>query len=148
MNSTAQFHRSFFSAAPTSGPARAGNQRSSASFAGALAATAQKHASGEPLASPPLSVREVIVEQPRKSGLLSRAWSWFTRNRAFGAEKQMRILETLSLGEKRFVALLNVEGRKFLVGGGASGVSLITPLDPAPGSDATASISRSAERAQ
>jgi hypothetical protein len=57
-------------------------------------------------------------------------WSWLMGNRAVRAEKQLRLAETLSLGEKRFVAVLQVDGRKFLVGGGASGVTMLTPLAP------------------
>jgi flagellar biogenesis protein FliO len=47
----------------------------------------------------------------------------------------LRVHETVSLGEKRFVALLSVEGREFLIGGGPTGVSLLaqlgTALEPA-----------------
>jgi flagellar biogenesis protein FliO len=38
----------------------------------------------------------------------------------------MRIAETIPLGEKRFVALLTVDGREFLIGGSASSVSLLS----------------------
>jgi flagellar biogenesis protein FliO len=41
----------------------------------------------------------------------------------------MRLQETVSLGEKRIVALLEIDGRRFLVGGGSSGVSLLAQLD-------------------
>jgi len=69
----------------------------------------------------------------RKGGILSRVFSWLRSNRAFGVEKQLRLGETITLGEKRFVAILHVEGKKFLIGGGASGISLLTALDaPAP----------------
>jgi flagellar biogenesis protein FliO len=44
------------------------------------------------------------------------------------ATKRLRVAETVSLGEKRFVALVSVEGREFLIGGGASGVSLLATL--------------------
>jgi hypothetical protein len=67
--------------------------------------------------------------QPKLSqpSLLSRALSWF---RASGArQNQLRLAETVSLGEKRFVAIIQVEGRKFLIGGGTAGVSLLTQLD-------------------
>ena len=33
------------------------------------------------------------------------------------------------LGEKRFLAVVWMEGREFLIGGGASGVSVVTQLD-------------------
>jgi hypothetical protein len=63
---------------------------------------------------------------PPAPGLLKRAWSWM--NRKYVPAKQLRVAETISLGEKRFVAVVQVEGRKFLIGGGASGVALLTQL--------------------
>jgi len=42
----------------------------------------------------------------------------------------------VSLGEKRFVAVVCLEGREFLVGGGASGVSLLTQLGSREPADA------------
>jgi flagellar biogenesis protein FliO len=66
--------------------------------------------------------------QPAASGLLSRAWSWLQKNNKFSVAKQLRVAETISLGEKRFVALVDIDGQKFLIGGGASGVSLLTQL--------------------
>lgn len=61
----------------------------------------------------------------------------FLRARAV-APKQLRVAETVSLGEKRFVAIVQVEGQRFLIGGGASGVSLLTELDRAPKSKTVA----------
>ncbi len=75
------------------------------------------------------------AEEPKKQsqaaaggGLLLRAWSWLQKNNKFSAAKQLRVSETISLGEKRFVALVDIEGQKFLIGGGASGVSLLTQV--------------------
>ena len=59
---------------------------------------------------------------------LARAWSWLHAKYAATTTKRLRVSETVSLGEKRFVALVCVEGREFLVGGGASGVSLLAQL--------------------
>jgi hypothetical protein len=77
----------------------------------------------------------------RKPAAFSRAWTWLKKKRVLGVEKQLKVSETLSLGEKRFVAILNVEGRKFLIGGGATGVSLLTQLDDAT---ATAGVVKAA----
>ena len=66
------------------------------------------------------------VEKAQRRGGL---FSWLRSRRVF-AEKQLRVSESLSLGEKRFVAILHAEGRKFLIGGGASGVSLLATLEP------------------
>jgi flagellar biogenesis protein FliO len=57
------------------------------------------------------------------------------RKYALGATKRLRVAETVSLGEKRFVALVRVEDCEFLIGGGASGVSLLTQLGTVPGAD-------------
>jgi len=45
------------------------------------------------------------------------------------APKQLRLAETVALGEKRFVAIIHAQGRQYLVGGGASGVVLLTELN-------------------
>ena len=63
-------------------------------------------------------------------GLLSRAFSFLRASTA--ATKQLRVVETISLGEKRFAAILYADGRRFLVGGGTAGVSLLAPLDETP----------------
>jgi hypothetical protein len=42
--------------------------------------------------------------------------------------KRLHVAETVSLGEKRFVAVIKVDGREFLIGGGASNVALLAQL--------------------
>jgi hypothetical protein len=46
-------------------------------------------------------------------------------------EKKLHVVETVSLGERRFVTILQVEGRKFLIGGSSSNVSMLASLDSA-----------------
>ncbi len=96
----------------------------------------------QPVVEEPLRVHEAQAPepklfashmQPRVPGLMARIWSALTGNRFRRAEKQLRLRETVALGEKRFVAVLEVEGRKFLIGGGSTGVSLLTALGPAQG---------------
>jgi hypothetical protein len=65
-------------------------------------------------------------------GMLTRAWTWLRAKYTQTATKRLRVAETVSLGEKRFVSIVRVEGREFLIGGGASGVSLLAQLGPAP----------------
>lgn len=60
---------------------------------------------------------------------LARAWSWLQKQPAFSGKKKLRVSETVSLGDKRFVAVVHIEGQKFLIGGGASGVSLLAELE-------------------
>ncbi|MGA9673390.1 MAG: flagellar biosynthetic protein FliO [Terracidiphilus sp.] len=65
--------------------------------------------------------------QPRSAALsfVTRAWSWLHTKYTISANKRLRLAETVSLGDKRFVSLVTVDGREFLIGGGASGVSLL-----------------------
>jgi hypothetical protein len=62
-----------------------------------------------------------------QGSVLRRAFSWLNENRS--TPKRLRVLETVTLGDKRLVAVIQAEGRRFLVGGGPSGVSLLTALD-------------------
>ena len=67
--------------------------------------------------------------RPRQSQLIARAWNWLQKRQALSAKKQLRVSETVSLGEKRFIAVVQVEHQKFLIGGGSTGVSLLAELD-------------------
>jgi hypothetical protein len=63
------------------------------------------------------------------SGLISRAWRWFReRQSARSNTKRLQLSASLSLGEKRFIAVIQVDGQQFLVGGGATNVSLLAHL--------------------
>ena len=63
-------------------------------------------------------------------GLLSRAWGWLrSRNVARSSTRRLRVAETVSLGEKRFVAVVQVDGRHFLVAGGPTNIALLAQLD-------------------
>jgi hypothetical protein len=88
----------------------------------------------EPTASPtrPASPASANSERKARPSPLSRAWSWLHSKYALSATKRLRVSETVSLGEKRFVALVCVEGREFLIGGGSAGVSLLSALGTAP----------------
>jgi flagellar biogenesis protein FliO len=43
----------------------------------------------------------------------------------------LRVCESVSLGEKRFVALIQVDDQRFLIGGSAASVSLLSRLQEA-----------------
>ena len=64
--------------------------------------------------------------------LVPEAWSvlkWILqRAKAQQARKNLRVCETVSLGEKRFVAVVQVDEERFLIGGSSSAVSLLTRL--------------------
>lgn len=78
--------------------------------------------------------------QPRNTPLLARAWKWLQKQHAISAKKQLRVSETVSLGEKRFVAVVQAGGQRFLVGGGSSGVSLLAELDRDSEQDCSATL--------
>jgi hypothetical protein len=42
----------------------------------------------------------------------------------------LKIAETVSLGEKRFVSILEVDGEQFLVGGSPANIVLLARLEP------------------
>jgi hypothetical protein len=66
-----------------------------------------------------------------QSSVLKSLFAWLQAKYASSATKRLRVAEMVPLGEKRFLAVVCVEGREFLVGGGASGVSVVTQLDAA-----------------
>jgi len=61
-----------------------------------------------------------------------RLWRTFPVLRVRKMPRQLRLCESLSLGEKRVVAVVQYEGQKFLVGGSAHSVRLLGRLGPAP----------------
>jgi flagellar biogenesis protein FliO len=64
------------------------------------------------------------------TGLLSRAWEWIrTRRMTRTSDRRLRVAETVSLGEKRFVAVVQVDGRHFLLAGGPTNIALLAQLD-------------------
>jgi len=64
------------------------------------------------------------------SGLLTRALNWI-RNLQPGlaGNRRLQVVTTALLGEKRFVAVIRVDGLEFLIGGGATSVALLAQLD-------------------
>ena len=66
------------------------------------------------------------------SNLFSRildALKWIMqRARAQHARKNLRVCENVSLGDKRFVAVVQVDEERFLIGGSCSAVALLARL--------------------
>lgn len=66
---------------------------------------------------------------------LKKAWKWICERAAqvsvARAERKLKLVETVSLGDKRFVAVLQFEGERFLVSGAAGSVSLLARLGSA-----------------
>jgi flagellar biogenesis protein FliO len=66
-----------------------------------------------------------------QTGLLSRLRHWLQARRLErSSDKRLRVAETVSLGEKRFVAVVQVDGRHFLLAGGPTNIALLAKLDP------------------
>ena len=58
------------------------------------------------------------------------AWKWLeSRRSAHFATRRLHVTETLSLGEKRFVSIIEVDGAQYLIGGSAENVQLLTRLE-------------------
>ncbi len=55
-------------------------------------------------------------------------WHQYRASRKSSGDKKLRMCETLSLGDRRFVAVIELDGERFLVGGGPNSVSLLTTL--------------------
>jgi hypothetical protein len=70
---------------------------------------------------------ENFQRKATKPGLLSSLLAKL-RSQA-SAAKKLKIVDTVSLGEKRFVAIIHADGREYLVGGGSTGVQLLAKLD-------------------
>lgn len=64
---------------------------------------------------------------------LAAAGNWaFKQLQSRQTRKRLRVCETVSLGEKRFVAVVEVDGLQFLVGGAAGSVATLARLEHPP----------------
>ena len=63
------------------------------------------------------------------TGLLTRTVRWcLARQKARAASRMLHVDETVSLGQKRFAAVIRVENTRYLIGGGANDVVLLAAL--------------------
>ncbi|HZD31229.1 MAG TPA: flagellar biosynthetic protein FliO [Candidatus Angelobacter sp.] len=66
----------------------------------------------------------------RALAVVQRAWQWLQARRQWQlASRRMALCETVSLGEKRFLAIVKVDSQQFLVGGAAGSVSMLAQLN-------------------
>jgi hypothetical protein len=61
--------------------------------------------------------------------VLREAWARVGQVRVRQNRRRLRVCETVPLGEKRFVAVIQVDDKQFLVGGASNSVSLLAQLD-------------------
>lgn len=82
-----------------------------------------------------LSADFISATEPfRRFGVtLLEAWKRLTRHSrdvlARGVSRRLKVAETVSLGEKRFVLILEVDSEQFLVGGTPSNIMLLAKLE-------------------
>ncbi|MBZ5679099.1 MAG: flagellar biosynthetic protein FliO [Acidobacteriia bacterium] len=75
---------------------------------------------------------------PARGAMWGRARSLWTRLASLGqrAPRRLRVSETVPLGERRFVAIVEFEKARFLVGGTSSSLVLLASLGSADGPEA------------
>jgi flagellar biogenesis protein FliO len=92
--------------------------------------------------------RSIPSAADRGQILLARIWSFLQwmlqRVTVKQARKNLKVCENVSLGEKRFVAVIQVDEERFLIGGSSSSVSLLTRLHEQK--SLSADIEREAEK--
>lgn len=80
------------------------------------------------------------------TGLLTRAVRWcVARQKARSASRLLHVEETVSLGQKRFAAVIRVENARYLVGGGANDVVLLAALGQEDAKEAECTNPQSAQ---
>lgn len=76
-------------------------------------------------------IRNVEVKSAGILSWLAGAWNWMRQQLGSRqSRKRLRVCESVSLGEKRFVAVIEVDGEQFLVGGASSSVATLARLAP------------------
>lgn len=74
---------------------------------------------------------------------IARAW----KSRSFAQRtRRLQITETVSLGEKRFVSIINVDGVSFLIGSSAHSVTLLAKLQGGEAQPLPSVLSNCSER--
>ena len=66
----------------------------------------------------------------RAFAFLRSGWKWLEQKRTQQlTSRRLRVAETISLGEKRSVAIVQVDGAQYLIGSSPSSVQLLAVLD-------------------
>ena len=63
---------------------------------------------------------------------LPLAFYWWARKGKVSSPARLRIADKAAFGKHSWVAVIEIDGRRFLVGAGEQGVNVISELDPAP----------------
>jgi len=85
-----------------------------------------------PLPFPVVAGKPPLLRFQNASGLVTRTLNWIqARQLGRPNKRRLHVAETVSLGEKRFVAVIQLDGYQYLVGGGAANVALLATLNSA-----------------
>lgn len=71
------------------------------------------------------------------SSVIRRGWTWITLHSrevlTRSVSRRLKVAEMLSLGEKRFVSIIQVDDEQFLLGGSSSHIVLLAKLETKAG---------------
>lgn len=88
-------------------------------------------AAGLPVSSQRRTEMPAILRLRAGMAMMQTAWRWVESKRSQQiASKRLRVAETISLGEKRTISIVTVDGAQYLIGSSSGGVQLLTRLDP------------------
>ena len=69
------------------------------------------------------------LPEPTGVPVLKSVWQWVRRGAAaVRKRRRLRVCESLSLGERRFIALIEFDHQEFLVGGSGNSLELLARL--------------------
>lgn len=77
------------------------------------------------------TLRGIPSEWMKKVVRVAVTWMWGFLQRATTAKppRKLRVCENVSLGDRRFLALVQVENQRFLIGGAANSISMLACLE-------------------
>jgi flagellar biogenesis protein FliO len=70
-------------------------------------------------------------KEVHRPSLLSRTWAWIqSQSKMRSPSKRMHLIETLSLGDKRFIAVIEVDKLQFLIASSPTAITLLATIPP------------------
>ena len=81
-----------------------------------------------------MKVLQRVIHEMRPGGWLRKCWRGFN---ARSSQKKLRLCESLQFGDRRFIALIECEGQRYMIAGTAGSISLLREL-PDAGADSCA----------
>lgn len=91
-----------------------------------------------------ISFVQRTVRKSKRSQPLVTAWQWLTvsgkKMLTVRENRRLRVTESVSLGDRRFIVLLEADDEHYLVGASAAGVTLLTRLERSQSLPAAASV--------